>query len=83
MVEKCVYCRVKRHNLQAQQMGALPVERLDFGSKPFHSICLDLLGPILVKSMVNKRSSMLFVCQAMGAVHCEVMHSYGTPAFLL
>ena len=69
-------------------MGALPIERLSFGSKPFHSVCLDLLGPILVKSMVNKRASMkvwplLFVCQVTGAVHCEVMHSYGTPAFLL
>ena len=69
-------------------MGVLPVERLDYGSKPFHSVSLDLLGPILVKSMVNKRAGMkvwplLIVCQATGAVHCEVMHSYGTPAFLL
>ena len=69
-------------------MGALPEERLNFGSKPFHSICLDLLGPIMVRSMVNKRASMkvwllLFVCQSTGAVHCEVMHEYGTQAFLL
>ena len=39
-------------------MGALPEERLNFGSKPFHAICLDLLGPILVKSMVKKRDVM-------------------------
>ena len=26
---------------------------------------------------------LLFVCQVTVAVHCEVMHSYGMPAFLL
>ena len=83
-----MYCRAKKHELQTQQMGALPEERLNFGSRPFQFIYLDLLGPTLVKSMVNKRTSMkvwplLFVCQSTGAVHCEVMHSYGTQAFLL
>ena len=88
VVQECVYCRAKHHKLQTQQMGALPEERLNFGSKPFQSICLDLLGPILVRAMTNKRNTMkvwplLFVCQSTGAVHCEVMHSYGTQAFLL
>ena len=26
---------------------------------------------------------LIFVCQSTGAVHCEVMHDYGTQAFLL
>ena len=69
-------------------MGALPEERLNYGSKPFYAICLDLLRPILVKSMIKKRDTMkvwplLFVCQSTGAVHCKVMHGYGTQAFLL
>ena len=64
--------------MQAQQMGALLEERLNFESKPFHSVCLDLLGPIVVKSMVNKRASMkvwplLFVCQSTGAIYCTSM----------
>ena len=58
VVQWCMYCRVKKHKLQAQLMGALPEERLNCGSKPFHAICLGLLGPILVKSMVKKRDSM-------------------------
>ena len=58
VVQGCLYCRIKKHKLQAQQMGALPEERLNFGSKPFHAICLGLLGPILVKSMVKKRDTM-------------------------
>merc|ERR1712120_18921 len=88
VVKNCVYCRAKHAKLQTQQMGALPVERLDMGSRPFQSICLDLLGPTLVRAMTNRRATMkvwpiLFVCQSTGAVHCEVMHDYGTQAFLL
>ena len=69
-------------------MGALPEERCLPGVKPFSAICLDLLGPVVVKAMVNKRSHMkvwplLFVCQATGAMHFEVMHDYGTGALLL
>ena len=60
-------------------MGALPEERCQPGAKPFSAICLDLLGPVVVKAMTNKRSNMkvwplLFVCQATGAMHFEVMH---------
>ena len=69
-------------------MGALPEERCQLGAKPFSAICLDLLGPVVVKAMTNKRASMkvwpiLFVCQATGAMHMEVMHNYGTDALLL
>ena len=88
VVRDCVYCRAKHHKLQTQQMGALPEERLNFGSRPFQSVCLDLLWPTMVKAMTDKRNTMkvwpiLFVCQSTGAVHCEVMHDYGTQAFLL
>merc|ERR1711951_338174 len=88
VVKSCVYCRMKHAKLQTQQMGALPVERLDVGSRPFQSICLDLLGPTLVRAMTNRRATMkvwpiLFVCQSTGAVHCKLMHGYGTQAFLL
>ena len=69
-------------------MGDLPIERCTPDVKPFTWICLDFLGPILVKAMVNKRAYMkvwplIFVCQATTAVHLEVAHDYGTDAFLL
>ena len=88
VVKECVYCKAKHAKLQTQRMGALPVERLSVGSRPFQSVCLDLLGPTLVKAMTNKRATMkvwpiIFVCQSTGAVHAEVMHDYGTQAFLL
>ena len=69
-------------------MGDLPEERCDIEAKPFSAICLDLLGPVTVKAMTNKRAHMktwpiLFVCQATGALHLELMHNYGTEALLL
>ena len=57
-------------------MGNLPEERCDLGARPFAAICLDLLGPVTVMAMTNKRAHMktwliLFVCQATGALHLE------------
>ena len=88
VVSKCVHCWATAAQVQRQRMGALPPERCHPGVKPFSAICLDLLGPVVVKAMVNKRSHMkvwplLFVCQATGAMHLEVMHDYGTEALLL
>ena len=61
---------------------------VSIGAKPFTFICLDFMGPICVKAMVNKRALMkvyplLLVCQATGALHTEVAHDYSTAAFLL
>ena len=81
-------CKAKRAELEKQWMGDLPIERCNPGTRPFTAICLNLLGPITVHAMINKQSSMktwllLMVCQATGAVHTELMHDYGTSAFLL
>ena len=88
VVAKCVHCRAAAARVQEQRMGALPEERCIPGAKPFSAICLDLLCPVVVKAMVNKRSNMkvwplLFMCQATGSMHFEVMHDCGTGALLL
>ena len=88
VASRCVYCRAVAAVTQGQKMGDLPKERCELGAKPFAAICLDLLGPITVKAMANKRAHMkawpiLFVCQATGALHMELMHNYGTEALLL
>ena len=88
VVSKCVHCRATTAQIQRQRMWALPKERCLPGAKPFSAVCLDLLGPVVVKAMVNKRSHMkvwplLFMCQATGAMHLEVMHDYRTEALLL
>ena len=51
-------------------------------------VCLDLLGPVMVKAMNNKRSKLkcyplLIVFQSTGAVHMELMSDYLMFAFLL
>ena len=88
VAKSCVYCRKREGKLLMQRMGQLPVERVAVGSPPFAGVCLDLMGPVLVRGVVNKRSTMkvwplLFVCQATGALHISLMHDYGTEAFIL
>ena len=46
--------RAKAAILSTQRMGNLPEERISPNSKPFTAICLDLLGPTMVKAMTNK-----------------------------
>ena len=86
--DACVRCRADRAELLEQQMGDLPAERVAVGSKPFTYVCLDFMGPVDCKSMVNSRAHMkvyplLIVCQSTGALHTEVAHKYSTSAFLL
>ena len=50
-----------------QQMGDLPEVRVNVGSPPFYCICLDFLGPMEIKAMMNRRAHMkvwplLLVC---------------------
>ena len=79
---------MERAKLLKQRMGQLLEERVMIGSLPWTAVCLDLLGLVTVKAMVNKRSWMkvwplLLMCQMSGAIHLEVMHDYSTVAFLL
>ena len=39
--------------MMEQKIGQLPVERVAFGMPPFSAICLDLLGPIIVRGIIN------------------------------
>ena len=85
---ECLVCKARKAEACQQRMGNLPEERIAVGTKPFTFVCLDLMGPILVRSMVNKRAHMkvwpiLFVCQSTGALHIQVAHDYGKAAFLL
>merc|ERR1712101_27707 len=68
VASRCVHCRAAAARIQEQRMGPLPEERCQLGAKPFLAICLDLLGPVVVKAMASKRANMkvwpiLFVCQ--------------------
>lgn len=68
-------------------MAVLP-DILQVPSPPFTNIGIDLCGPILVKSMTNKRSTMktwvcIFLCLNTKAVSLELAPGYSTDDFLL
>ena len=68
-------------------MALLP-DILQVPAAPFTNIGIDLLGPLVVKSMVNKRATMkvwvvLFVCLNVKAVSMELSPGYSTADFLL
>ena len=73
--------------LETQKMG-LPLDTLQVPAAPFTNIGIDLLGPLVVKSMVDKRATMkicvvLFVCLNVKAVLMELSPGCFTAHFLL
>ena len=85
---ECNSCKLDRKKLLKQKMGYLPVERFQVGFPPFTNVSLDLAAPILVLDMVKKRTTIkcwpvIFCCLNTGAVHLELLHTYGAEAFLM
>ena len=87
IVKSCLYCRKKSKILLSQQMAELPPSCTQV-ARPWTHICIDLAGPIKVRSMVNSRAHMkawpcIFTCMNTGAVTILPMHTYGAAALLL
>ena len=87
IVRACVRCRYLRKKLEGQKMAVLP-DLMQVPARPFTNIGVDLCGPITVKSMTNKRSTMkvwitIFVCLNTKAVSMEIAPGYSTEDFLL
>ena len=85
--KKCLRCRFLRKQLETQKISALP-NQVQIPSPPFTNIGIDLLGPIMVKAMVNKRARMkvwvvIFLCLNVKAVSMELAPGYSTSDFLL
>ena len=85
--KSCVRCRYLRKLLQNQKMADLP-DTLQCPAPPFTNVGLDLLGPITIKAMVNKRARMkvwvvIFICLNTKAVSMELAPGYSTNDFML
>ena len=83
----CLRCRFLKKHLQNQKMSALP-KPLQVPAPPFTNIGIDLVGPMIIKAMVNKRARMkvwvvIFVCLNVKAVSMELAPGYSTKDFLL
>ena len=80
----CVICRWLDHNPINQVMGGVPKERL-LNPMAWGHVELDLFGPFLCRSDVNKRSNMkvwgaVLEDKNSGAVHCDIVTDYSAPA---
>ena len=86
--KECFKCKLVRKTKCDQKMGYLPPERFEVGFPPFTNVSLDLAAPVKVTDMVKKRCTMktwplIICCLNTGAVHLELLHTYGADAFLL
>ena len=87
IVKDCVKCRYLRKKVEEQKMSALP-ELTQVPCPPFTNIGLDLVGPITVKAMTNKRATLkvwvvLFLCLNTKALSMELAPGYSTHDFLI
>lgn len=84
LIWKCAQCRNRRAAPECPRMSDLPSERFD-SSRPFSSVGLDFLGPLLVKKFrkTEKRYILLVTCLATRAIHLEVAESLDTSSFLM
>ena len=83
---KCVICRYLDKQPIGQIMGGIPAQQLV--NPVAWGICeMDLFGPFLCRSDVNKRSSMkvwgvVIVDRNSGAIHCDVALDYSTQEII-
>ena len=82
-----VCCRCLRKPQQNHKMADLP-DTLQCPAPPLTNVGLDLLGPITIKAMVNKRARMkvwvvIFIWLNTKAVSMELATGYSTNDFML
>ena len=82
--QACVLCRKLDHRPIHQRMGAIPKEML-VNPVAWGHVEIDLFGPYLCRSEVNKRSTMkvwgaVVEDKNSGAVHCDIVVDYSAPA---
>ena len=82
----CTKCRKLDLRLAQQEMGSLPLERLE-PSPPFTNTSLDLFGPFQVNDTVKRRVKtkvygVIFNCLATRAVYIDLAEGYDTASFI-
>ncbi|CAC5404639.1 unnamed protein product [Mytilus coruscus] len=85
--KRCVISRRRDNKCIGQQMGPLPLERLQ--PSPAFSYCsVDLFGPLTIKDTVKGRThgkayGVLFNCMSSRAVYVDLADGYGTSSFIM
>ena len=88
IAKECVKCKARYAKKCEQKIGDIVPERMAYGRPTFSCVSLDFTGPTLVKPVGKARAqvktwTIVFVCMTTGALHLELVDSYGTEAFLL
>lgn len=85
VMKKCMWCKVKRCQPKVPIMAPLPIQRITPCLRPFSSVGVDYLGPIVVSvgRRKEKRWVAVFTCLAVRAVHLEVVYSLTTQSCLM
>ena len=83
----CYRCRLTDKLLAAQKMAPLPTTRTQI-APIFHSVSLDLLGPIEIHDTVKKITrkkvwGIIIDCTVTRAVHLDITEDYGTDSILM
>jgi hypothetical protein len=83
IISKCIICIRFRKQPEQQQMGELPIERLE-KTAPFTYVGMDVFGHFNVKDRRTelKRWGLLFTCLYSRAVHIELLEDLSTDAFI-
>ena len=87
-VKSCMYCRIKKKQMEVQVMGSLPEGRIE-STAPFLTTCLDLFGPISCRGLGGgvrkpmKAYGVIFGCLSTKAVRILATTGYSTKQFLV
>ena len=88
VIHQCVMCRKVRGKTSVQQMGELPLDRIQ-PSPPFTYVGVDLFGPWCITtrrtrggSADSKRWGVLFTCLVSRAIHIETVSELSTSSFI-
>ena len=87
IIHECIKCWRYKATSAEQQMGILPLPRVNM-SRPFSHTGVDYFGPIELKANKTRKAPIykgyvsVFVCLATKAVHLEVVTDLTTDAFL-
>ncbi|CAG2217799.1 unnamed protein product [Mytilus edulis] len=85
--KRCIICRKREKKIVGQQMGMLPIERLQ-PAPAFYYCAVDLFGPFMIRDTVKKRThgkayGVLFNCVTTRAVYVDLAEGYDTSSFIM
>jgi len=78
--KQCVLCRKRHGRISGQQMGILPMERLQ-PPPVFYFSAVDLLGPFDILRTHGKTYGALFNCLSSRSIYVDLAEGYDTDSF--